>query len=315
MDKLNAMNTFLRVAESGSLSAAARELGLTQPAVSQQIAGLEQRLGAQLLYRSTRAVTLTEAGGRYYRQVKPILAAVAEAEETLNGLNQRLQGSLRIHAPTGFGQRHLTPLAIAFQQRHPELNIELLLDDRRADVVGEGVDVAIRFGELNGPGTVARRLGDMQRVLVASPAYLARHGAPQTLAELAAHGCVRYSGLNDGDALTLLGPQGNETVDLRPVFRANNTFSLLAAIEAGLGIGGAQRPLIGPQLAAGTLVQVLANYRYPPMTLHAVYPAARFIPGKVRAWVDYLRKALESIEGITVRNAPDPLSGAQTLLE
>ncbi|VVA50116.1 HTH-type transcriptional regulator DmlR [Serratia ficaria] len=310
MDKLNAMSTFLRVAELGSLSAAARELGLTQPAVSQQIAALEQQLGAQLLYRSTRAVTLTDAGGRYYRQAKSILAAVAEAEETLQGGTRQLQGNLRIHAPTGFGQRHLAPLAIAFQQRNPELNIELLLDDRRADVIGEGIDVAIRFGELSAPGTVARRLGEMRRILVASPAYLARHGAPGALAELTAHAHVRYSGLSDGDTLTLIGPRGTEMVTLRPVFRANNGFSLLAAIEAGLGIGGAQLPLIGAQLAAGTLVPVLEDYRYPPMVLHAVYPAARFIPGKVRAWVDYLLEALEEIEGIKVMNAPGKSPGA-----
>lgn len=153
-----------------------------------------------------------------YRQIKPILAAVNEAEEALHGLNQRLQGNLRIHAPTGFGQQHLTPLAIAFQQRHPELNIELLLDDRRADVIGEGIDVAIRFGELSAPGTVARRLGELQRILVASPAYLAAHGAPQTPAALATHAHIRYSGLRDGDALTLIGPQGAEMVNLRPVF-------------------------------------------------------------------------------------------------
>jgi DNA-binding transcriptional LysR family regulator len=310
MDTLNAMKTFVRVAELGNLSAAARDLGLTQPAVSQQIAGLEQQLGAKLLFRSTRAVTLTDAGAGYYQQIKPILAAVNDAEEALHGLNQKLHGPLRIHAPTGFGQQHLTPLVIAFQQQHPALNIELLLDDRRADVISEGVDVAIRFGELNAPGIVSRRLGGLQRLLVASPEYLARHGTPQTLAELATHSHVRYSGLSDGDSLTLIGPQGAEMVNLRPVFRANNTFSLLAAIEAGLGIGGAQRPLIGRQLSTGTLVPVLPTWHYPPMALHAVYPTARFIPRKVRAWVDYLQEALEDIEGISVNHAPDNAPGA-----
>ncbi len=310
MDKLNAMQTFVRVAELGSLSAAARDLGLTQPAVSQQIAGLEQQLRAQLLFRSTRAVTLTDAGAGYYRQIKPILAAVGEAEEVLHGQNLRLQGALRIHAPTGFGQQHLTPLAISFQQQHPELNIELLLDDRRADVIGEGIDVAIRFGELSSPGTVARRLGELQRILVASPAYLAAQGEPQTLAELATHPHIRYSGLSDADTLTLIGPHGPEMVELRPVFRANNTFSLLAAIESGLGIGGAQRPLIGQQLASGILVPILPAWRYPPMALHAVYPTARFIPGKVRAWVEYLLTALGSIEGMTLNYAPDQAPGA-----
>ncbi|MBX9330313.1 substrate binding domain-containing protein, partial [Serratia marcescens] len=202
-------------------------------------------------------------------RLKAILAAVDEAEEALHGQRHRLQGNLRLHAPTGFGQRHVTPLAIAFQQRHPDLTIELLLDDRRADVIGEGIDVALRFGELHAPGMVAKRLGELQRLLVASPAYLAKHGVPRSPAELAKHAHIRYSGLNDGDTLTLIGPHGPEIVALRPTFRANNTLSLLTAIEAGLGIGGAQRPLIGEQLATGALVPVLPEYRYPPMALHA----------------------------------------------
>ncbi|MEB7885834.1 LysR family transcriptional regulator [Serratia fonticola] len=298
MDKLGAMATFTRVTELGSLSAAARDLQLSQPAVSQQITSLEQQLGVLLLYRTTRSVTLTEAGQRYYQQIKSVLAAVAEAEETLQGVGHRLQGNLRIHAPSGFGQRHLTPLVIAFQQQHPELNIELLLTDSIADVVGEGIDVAIRFGELQSPGTVARRLGEVQRVLVASPSYLARYGTPNTLSELSQHPHIRYSGLA-GNSLTLSGAHGIEMVNVRTVFRANNTFALLAAMESGLGIGGAQVPLIGEALTQGRLTMILTDYLYPPLPVHAVYPATRFIPAKVRAWVDFLAKAMMTIEGIT----------------
>lgn len=298
MDKLGAMATFTRVTELGSLSAAARDLQLSQPAVSQQITSLEQQLGVLLLYRTTRSVTLTEAGQRYYQQIKPVLAAVAEAEEALQGVSHRLQGNLRIHAPSGFGQRHLTPLAIAFQQKHPELNIELSLTDAIADVVGEGIDVAIRFGELRAPGTVARRLGEVQRVLVASPNYLAQYGTPTTLSELSQHPHISYSGLA-GNNLTLSGAQGIERVDVRTVFRANNTFALLAAIESGLGIGGAQVPLIGEALKQRKLTIILTDYHYPPLPVHAVYPATRFIPAKVKAWVDFLAKAMMTIEGMT----------------
>ncbi|HEJ9094247.1 TPA: LysR substrate-binding domain-containing protein [Serratia odorifera] len=303
MDKLNAMYTFVRVVELGSLSAAARSLQLSQPAVSQQIVSLEQQLGTLLLFRTTRSVTATEAGQRYYQQIKPILAAVVEVEDALHGLSQRLQGNLRVHAPSGFGQAHIAPLAVAFQQLHPELRIELLLDDRLADVSAEGIDVAIRFGELHAPGTVARRLGSMQRMLVAAPRYLATQGTPQSPQELSQHPHVRFSGAAIDDTLTLIGPQGATLIPLRPVFRANNSFALLAALEGGLGIGGAQRPLIGRQLAQGSLVRVLEEYHYPPMALHAVYPAARFIPAKVRAWVDYLARSLESVDGIEVGNA------------
>ncbi|WP_413722240.1 LysR family transcriptional regulator [Sodalis sp. RH24] len=295
MDKLTAMHTFARVAELGSLSAAARDLGLTQPAVSQQVAALEKLLGTLLLYRTTRSVTLTESGSRYYLQARQILAAVNETEETLRGLNQRLEGHLRIHAPTGLGQQYIARLALDFQQRHPDIVIELLLDDRVADVISEGIDVALRLGELRTAGTVARRLGTLQRVLAAAPDYLARQGAPQTLAELADRPYIRYSGRGDGAGLTLLGPRGAEMLTVRPVFLANNTFTLIQAIEAGLGIGGVQLPLIRRQLTAKTLVRVLPDYYFPPMAVHAVYPAARFIPGKVRAWVEYLAAALADI--------------------
>ncbi|WP_413733937.1 LysR substrate-binding domain-containing protein [Sodalis sp. RH21] len=307
MDKLTAMNTFIRVAELGSLSAAARDLGLTQPAVSQQITALEKLLNILLFYRTTRAITLTEAGKSYYQQVKPILLAVNEAEETLHGLTQRLTGSLRIHGPTGIGQRYLARLAIAFQQLHPGLSIELLLDDRLGDVVSEGIDVAIRLGDLPAPGTVARRLGTVERILVAAPDYLAAQGAPRTAAELSGHAYIRYSGPSGDSPLVLHGPDGPEVVDVHPVFQANNTFALLLAIEGGLGIGGAQLPLIGRQLADRALVRVLPAYRYPALKLHAVYPAARFIPGKVRAWVDYLAQALDQEDFMAAtRSGPAP---------
>ncbi|NDL64963.1 LysR family transcriptional regulator [Acerihabitans arboris] len=291
MDKLTAMTTFVRVAELGSLSAAARDLGLTQPAVSQQIAGLEKHLGTLLLYRTTRSVTLTESGSRYYPQAKQILMAMSETEEALRGLNQGLAGHLRIHAPTGLGQHYITRLAIDFQQRHPDIVIELLLDDRVADVVSEGIDVAVRLGDLRTAGTVARRLGTLARVLVASPGYLALQGTPRTPAELAGHAYIRYSGRGDGAGLTLIGPKGAEIMTVHPVFLANNSMALMQAIEAGIGIGGAQLPLIRQRLTGKTLVRVLPDYHFPPMAVHAVYPDTRFIPAKVRAWVDCLAAA------------------------
>lgn len=295
MDKLTAMNTFARVAELGSLSAAARDLGLTQSAVSQQLAGLEKQLGTLLLYRTTRSVTLTESGNLYYLQVRQILAAVNETEETLRGLNQKLEGNMRIHAPTGLGQGYIARLALDFQQRHPDLVIELLLDDRVADVISEGIDVAIRLGELRTAGTVARRLGTLERILAASPDYLARHGAPRAPAELADRPYIRYSGRGDGAGLTLFGPDGAEELTVHPVFLANNSVTLIKAIEAGRGIGGVQLPLIRRQLTAKTLVRVLPDYCFAPMAVHAVYPAARFIPAKVRAWVEFLVVALADI--------------------
>lgn len=288
MDKLTAMNTFTRVAELGSLSAAARDLGLTQSAVSQQLGSLEKRLGVLLLYRTTRAISLTESGSLYYQHVKHLLLSVEESEEALRGVNQNLAGLLRIHAPTGIGQHHISRQAIFFQQRYPGIRVELLLDDRLADVVSEGIDVAIRLGDLHTPGLVARRLGSLQRVLAAAPDYLAQNGAPRTPAELSEHPYIRFSNSGDASPLTLVGPQGAEIVNVQTVFHANNSFSLIEALELGLGIGGAQLPLIKRQLAENNLRRVLPDYQLPPMAVNAVYPAARFIPNKVRAWVDYL---------------------------
>lgn len=298
MDRFLEMRTFVRVAEAGSLSAAGRDLDITQPAVTQQIAGLERRLGVRLLHRTTRRLTLTEAGERYLEQVRSILAAVAEAEDSLVGSAAALTGLVRIQAPTGFGQMHLTPSVLAFQARHPDLTVELLLDDRIVDVVAEGVDMAIRFGALRSPGMIARRLGSLRRFLVASPDYLAAHGAPRSPDELARHPFVRFSWTPDGEILSLIGPSGPVVVPVRSRFLANNTFALIEAMRAGVGIGGVQEPLVHHLVARGELVRVLPEHAYPPLDIHVIYPSRRFIPRKVRALVDHLADALAGIPGI-----------------
>ena len=180
MDRFAAMNTFVRVAELGTFSAAARELGLTQPAVSQQIAALERHLDVRLFHRSTRKLALTEGGETYYQHALQILQAVGEAEESAGELSSAFRGNLRVHGPVGFGQTHLSPIVIEFQRLHPELIIELVLDDRFADLIAEGVDVAIRFGELKSSELIARKLATFERILVASPDYIAAHGKPRT---------------------------------------------------------------------------------------------------------------------------------------
>ncbi|MGO4127642.1 LysR family transcriptional regulator [Inquilinus sp. YAF38] len=298
MDRFTTMATFVRVAQLGSLSAAARDLGLTQPAVSQQVTALERRLGVRLLNRSTRRLAPTEAGERYLAQARRILEAVADAEDGLAEASDALTGSLRVHAPAGLGQAHLAPILIGFQQHHPELAVELIADDRYADLIGEGVDLAIRLGALASPGLVARRLATLRRILVASPAYVAAHGGPETPEELAGHPHVRFSWATSGEAVPLVGPDGPLEVRVRSRFLANNAFVLIEAIRAGIGIGGAQLPLVQPLLDQSVLVRVMPDYAYAPLEVHAVYPSGRFVPRRVRAFVDHLATALPGIPGL-----------------
>lgn len=288
MDRLAAMAAFVRVADLGSLSAAARELGLTQPAVSQQIAGLERHLRTRLLNRSTRKLSLTDAGETYLVRARQILDEVAEVEDDLLSLSTELKGSLRVQAPTGLGQKYLAPRIVEFQSRHPGLTVELVLDDHVADLVEEGVDIAFRLGSLTSVSLVARRLGSVSRILVASPSYVAAYGSPETPEELAQHGHVRFSWTATGEHLPLVGPSGPITIAVRSIFLANNSFILAEAIRSGLGVGGVQVPLVHELLAKGELVRVMQDYAYPPMDLHAVFPSRRFISRKVRALVEHL---------------------------
>ena len=295
MDVLGAMSVFVRVAELGSLSAAARDLKLFQPRVSQKVVGLESHLGVRLINRTTRKLALTEAGHDYYLRAKRVLLAVQEAAELASGATGRLGGHLRLHAPTGFGQMYLADIAIAFQATHPEVTIELMLDDRQVDLMEQAVDVAVRFGTLRSSGLIARRLGTLRRILVASPEYLGEHGTPTTPAELSGHSQVRFSWAALDDSMPLIGPDGPLMVPVKTSFLANNTFVLTKALVAGRGLGGAQLPQIQAELAVGTLVQILPDYQYAPLEVHAVYTSAEFVPAKVRAFIEHLKAEVATI--------------------
>ena len=300
MDRFAAMATFIRVAELGSLSAAARDLGLTQPAVSQQIAGLERHLRTRLLNRSTRKLTLTASGEIYLTRARQILNEVEEVEDDLVSLSRELKGRLRVQAPSGIGQKYLAPLIVNFQCQHPGLTIELILDDHIADLVEEDVDVAFRLGALTSASLIGRKIGSVTRILVASPDYVAAHGSPTKPDELARHGHVRFSWTPTGEHLTLIGPQGPVTVDVRSSFRANNSFVLVEALRSGLGVGGVQLPLAHDLLESGALVRVMEDYAYPPLDLHAVYSSRRFVPHKARALVEHLIAGLAQVPGLAM---------------
>jgi len=292
MDRLAAMRAFVRVVDTGSFSAAGRAVGSSQSAVSQQVAALEAALGARLIHRTTRQLTLTEVGTRYYEHAVGVLDALAAADASVTEDATDLHGRLRVQAPTGLGQVLIAPLLMAFQADHPNLSIDLALDDRVADVIAEGVDLAVRLGPLSHVGLVARRVGSVERALVASPAYLAKHGVPGRPADLAHHPHVRFSG-SVADEVTLMGVDGAVSVAVPAHFVANSSSVLIAALVAGRGIGGVQLPLVRKELEAGLLVRVLADFAYPSLDVHLVLPTRRHVPSSVRAFMAMLEMALQ----------------------
>ena len=296
MDLLLAMRVFVRVVECGGLSAAGRDLGLGQPAVSERLRQLERHLGARLLDRNTRSVNVTDVGAVFYTRAKTALDAAEEAAASVATFNRQLRGTLRIAAPHALGEVMLPPLLAALQQRHPELSIDLVLNDHFVDPVIEGVDVSIRVGRLGEGGFVARPLGRVRRALLASPGYLARAGMPASPAALAAHPFVHIDGLARDGKLQLDSPEGEPiTAAVRSAWRCNHWRPLLAALLAGNGIGVLHRSVCRDEIAAGRLVPVLADHSLPDLPVHAIYPGSRSVPAKTGAVVAWLQTQMPAL--------------------
>ncbi|MGC2856822.1 LysR family transcriptional regulator [Novispirillum sp. DQ9] len=289
MDRLSGMAVFVRVVEEGGFSAAARALGLSKSAVSKQVSALEERLGARLLNRTTRRLALTDAGTAFHERAVRILADAEEAEAAVSQLSTAPRGVLRINAPVTFGIQHLGPLLPEFMAAYPELVVEVTLNDRFVDLVEEGFDVAVRIGRLADSSLIARRLAPVRRLVVASPAYVAAHGAPETPEDLRHHACLHYTYLLRGDVWSLTGTDGR-TVDVRVAgrLRANNGDVLRSALLAGLGIAYTPSFIVGRDVAEGRLVRLLPGWEDISAAVYAVHPHARLVPPKVRAFVDYL---------------------------
>ena len=297
-DRYGAFSTFVRIVEMGSISGAARDLGLSQSAVSQALKTLETRLGARLIDRDTRGMALTEIGRAFYAKAKVALEAMAEAEGAAAETVGRLSGRLKVHGPVAFGETYLAGMLIAFQAEHPNLEVELTLDDRFIDVATSGLDVAIRLGGIVSEHLVVRKLGMVARKLVAAPAYLAQAGRPRTPGDLIDHPYVKFSLIATGETVPLV--RNGERVDapIRPAFISNMANVLVDALVAGRGIGAAQVMKIHTHLASGALVEVLPDWTYEPMPIHAVYPSSRFIPARVRAFVSFVEGRIKSGPGI-----------------
>ncbi|MBB5274706.1 DNA-binding transcriptional LysR family regulator [Rhizobium rosettiformans] len=286
MTNLGDLEVFVRVIAAGSMSTAARDLGLSPAVVSKRIKRLEDKLGTRLLQRTTRQISLTEAGQGFHERVLTVLGGLEEAEAFASGRSSEVNGTLKISASTSFGRMHVAPHLKPFMEAHPDLAIHLVLSDEFTDIVGGGFDLAIRIAELNDSSLVARRLAPVRRVLCAAPDYLAAHGMPETLEDLKKHRCLPA---HNHDSWRLEGPSG--PVALRPegMLITNSSEVIREAVIAGLGIALRSTWDVGAELKSGKLVQVLPQYESSRnVALSAVYPSRQFLPAKVRLFIDYL---------------------------
>jgi DNA-binding transcriptional LysR family regulator len=295
MDRLAAMNAFVRVAERGSFSAAARDLRVGQPFVSRMVQHLERELGARLLHRTTRALTLTDAGLEYLRRSRAILAAVADAHDAVSEGGKKLSGELRIFAPVSLGRAWVVPQLGEFMARHPALAVNVVLDDRPRDLVADRLDVGLRIGPLPEGGHRARRLGDIERWLVAAPSYWAKRGRPRQPAELEAHEALIYDGTIVVDRVQLHRGVERAEVPLKGRFRSNSPEAIAEAMLLGRGFTPAPNWLVARELKSGALERVLDDWRVmPPLVLYATYPQTREPPLKVRRFIDWMVHTLEA---------------------
>ena len=289
MDRLAAMEAFVRVAETQSFSEAARRLRASKSAISRQVAALEADLGARLFHRTTRSLTLTEAGHGYYQQVSRILADLDEANLSVSRLQAAPRGRLRVNAPMSFGFLHLAPAIPDFLARYPEVEVDMTMNDRYVDLVDEGFDVAVRIARLDDSSLVARKLAPIRRVICASPAYLALHGVPACPDDLKSHECLSYSNVLPVGEWRFVAPDGRPwPVEVHGRLNANNGDALRVAALAGLGLVNQPTFIVGGDLQAGALVSVLTEFIPEDSALHAVYPHSRHLSPKVRAFVDFL---------------------------
>jgi len=289
MERLDAMAAFARVVEAESFSAAARVLGLSKSAVSKQVSRLEDRLGLRLLNRTTRRLSLTEAGAAFYQGCQRVVAEAEAAEQAVTHLAGAPRGRLRVNAPMSFGVRHVSPALPEFLGRYPELAVDLTLNDRMVDLVEEGFDVGVRVAPLVDSSLVARRLAPNRSVLSAAPAYLEARGAPRDIDELEHHACLIYSYQATGAGWRLTGPGGARRLNVSGPLKVNNGDAILAAALGGLGIALLPCFICGDDLRAGRLVRVLPDWGLASdSAVSAVYPAARHLSPKVRVFVDFL---------------------------
>jgi DNA-binding transcriptional LysR family regulator len=292
MDRLREMELFVRVVETGSFSAAARDLKIGQPGISKTIVALEERLGARLLVRSTRQLSPTEAGGAFYERALRAIAEANEADAAARGAGAGLEGRLRICSPVTFARLHLVPKLGAFLDAHPKLRLELVMDDRLIDLVAENIDAALRLGSLTDSSLRARKLAQAERYVVASPAYLARRGAPKNPTDLLEHDGIIYGQSSGGQEWLFRRGTSETSIRLRARLTLSAAEGVREAVLAGQGFAITSRWMFAPELASGAVVPLLKEWTLPSMELWVIYPSGRLTSTKARAFVQWFETAV-----------------------
>ncbi len=286
MDRLQAMNAFVRVVETGSFSQAARQIGVGQPAISKTIAQLEDRLQVRLLLRSTHGLSPTDAGVRFYERAKTAIQEADEAELEAKGAGAGLSGRLRVGAATTFARLMVVPRLPDFLAAHPDLEVDVVLDDRVIDLVSEGIDIALRMGELADSAAVARRIATGRRSVVATPAYLKKCGIPQVPVDIATHQAVVYTQLGNSWTFRRDGTEASVAVSGRVRFTAAE--GIRAAVKADMGLAVTSDWMFWPELQNGEVLRVLQDWTLPDIDLWAVFPTGRLASAKARAFADFV---------------------------
>lgn len=287
MDRLHEIEVFVAVADAGSFAKAGKRMRMSPPAVTRAISALEDRLGARVFARTTRSLTITEVGQRFLDHARRILVDLDVAEKEAVGETAVPHGHLTITASVTFGRSALTPVVCAFLAQYPRVSVSVMLLDRLTNLVDEGIDVAVRIGALPDSSLVAKKVGTVRRILVASPDYLARRGVPQTPAELRVHSIIAFTGLMPNREWRFLDGRSGQTVSFLPRLEINDAIAAIDAAVMGEGITIALSYMVADQIAAGRLVPVLEEFTPPAVPVNLVYPQNRLIAPKVRAFVDF----------------------------
>ena len=293
MDKFQEMQTFVGVIDAGSFVGASAALQLSKPAVSRYVAELESRLGVRLLHRTTRKLSLTPEGEVFYARCRELLGGVDEAEAEITSRSGEASGLLRVNVPFSFGLLHLAPLWVEFMAQHPKVTLDVTLADRVVDLVEEGFDLAVRIARLPNSSLVSRTLTSTRMVLCASPAYLHARGQPTHPSELASHDVLAYSLFSMGEQWEFTGPEGVVSVKVTPRMRTNSGDTCRVAALRNQGMVLQPSFMVGPDLLAGTLVEVMPAWRSIEMGVYAVYPSRKFVSPKVRLMIEFLVKAFK----------------------
>ena len=289
LDRLLAMNVFVKVVEQGSFARAAERMDMSTSAVSRRVAELETHLDTRLLNRTTRRISLTESGQAFYERTLQLLADLEEAEAAASSSTATPRGTIRLTCSINFGVKHLAPAMGVFQARYPEVLFDVSVSDRFVDLVEEGLDLAIRIGDIGNPNLIARKIGEMRLVACASPAYLKRHGTPRRPEDLVRHNCLTYEYAPVRNQWRFQGKDGNDIkVRIAGSVHGNNGEMLAAIAAEGVGIAFEPDFIVSPMIKAARLTPILKNFQPPPFAIYAIYPSRRHLSAKVRSFVEFL---------------------------